>query len=324
MINEKFSDRLGQELPRDLATKVVYHRDRFYKFFIGRYLEGLATLFSYSCDKPFNKAMLETALRMGYGVAYGKNKLGNNVILGYIQYNNGFNFQTPDTLFKPRRFTGKDINYIVPDELLPVRAKTNQYKEIWDYDGGNTGDFVVFWNKRLNLTNDYDIISHYASELAEIVASRYSLIMQSKIMTVFTGEVGDETLNQMISAIYNGNPFVKTAKTFDIDDHMITVNNTDLANNMAELKTEYQNKIAELNALFGINVLAVDKESGVTGAEANGNLGYVTMNGNVWLESRQMTLNLFNKRFGTDYHVTIDSNAVGKLGSENYENNDDD
>lgn len=325
MVNEKYGNKLGVDLSQDLALKVVHHRDTFYKFFVGRYLEGLATLFSYSCDKPFNKAVLETALRMGYGVAYGKNKNGTPCILGYIQYNNGFNFQTPDTLFKPRRFTGNDINYIVPDELLPERAKTNQYLEIWDNDGANTGDFVVFWNKRIQLTNDYDVIRHYASELSEIVASRYSLIMQAKIMTIFSGEVGDETLNQMITALYNGNPYVKVAKTFDVEDNVLKIDNASLANNLAQLKTEYQNEIAELNASFGINVLAVDKESGVTDAEANGNLGYVTMNGNIWLESRQMALDRYNKRFGTNYQVTIDSNAVGKLaGDTNNENNDND
>lgn len=324
MTNEQLGDRLGQDLSRDLSQKVVQHRDDFYQFFVGRYIEGLATLFSYSCDKPFNKMTLEIALRMGYGVAYGKNKFGNPCILGYIQYNNGFNYQTPDTLFKPRRFTGADINYIVPDEVLPERAKTHQFVEIWDNDGANTGDFVVFWNKRIQLVNDYQVISHYASELAEIVASRYSLIMQSKIMTVFAGNVGDETINQLISDLYNGNPFVKLGKQFDVEDNIIKVDNTNLSNNLAQLKTEYQNEIAELNASFGINVLAVDKESGVTDAEANGNLGYVTMNGNIWLESRQLALDRYNKRYGTDFKVTIDGNAVGKLaGDTQHESNDD-
>ena len=144
-------------------------------------------------------------------------------------------------------------------------------------------------------------------------------------MTIFSGEVGDETLNQMITALYNGNPYVKVAKTFDVEDNVLKIDNASLANNLAQLKTEYQNEIAELNASFGINVLAVDKESGVTDAEANGNLGYVTMNGNIWLESRQMALDRYNKRFGTNYQVTIDSNAVGKLaGDTNNENNDDD
>lgn len=315
------NDRLGVELSRDLSRKVIEHRDKFYDFFIGRYMEGLANLFYYSI-KPFDKATLEIALREGYGVAVGTNKFGQLGILGYIN-NNQFAYNRPDLLLKPKRYTGNMINYTMPSDLLPERAKTNQFLEIWNWDNGQTGDFVVFWNKQINLTNDFQIIQHYAEELAEIVASRFSLIMQAKIQTVLTGDPGDETINQMISAIYNGNPFVKLAKTFDIEDHLITINNTDLANNLAQLKTEYQNKIAELNALFGINVLAVDKESGVTASEANGNLGYVTMNGNVWLESRQKALDLLNARFNKKYTVSIDKDAVGMLGMNQNEDNND-
>lgn len=315
------NDRLGVELSRDLSRKVIEHRDKFYDFFIGRYMEGLANLFYYSI-KPFDKATLEIALREGYGVAVGVNKFGQLGILGYIN-NNQFAYNRPDLLLKPKRYTGNMINYTMPSDLLPERAKTNQFLEIWNWDNGQTGDFVVFWNKQINLTNDFQIIQHYAEELAEIVASRFSLIMQAKIQTVLTGDPGDETINQMISAIYNGNPFVKLAKTFDIEDHLITINNTDLANNLAQLKTEYQNKIAELNALFGINVLAVDKESGVTTSEANGNLGYVTMNGNVWLESRQKALDLLNARFNKKYTVSIDKDAVGMLGMNQNEDNND-
>lgn len=315
------NDRLGVELSRDLSRKVIEHRDKFYDFFIGRYMEGLANLFYYSI-KPFDKATLEIALREGYGVAVGVNKFGQLGILGYIN-NNQFAYNRPDLLLKPKRYTGNMINYTMPSDLLPERAKTNQFLEIWNWDNGQTGDFVVFWNKQINLTNDFQIIQHYGEELAEIVASRFSLIMQAKIQTVLTGDPGDETINQMISAIYNGNPFVKLAKTFDIEDHLITINNTDLANNLAQLKTEYQNKIAELNALFGINVLAVDKESGVTASEANGNLGYVTMNGNVWLESRQKALDLLNARFNKKYTVSIDKDAVGMLGMNQNEDNND-
>ena len=314
------SDRVGIGIASDLSKKVVEHRNRFYHFFIGRYLEGLANLFYYNI-KPFDKASLEIALRQGYGVAVGLNKFDQLQVLGYIN-NNQFAFNRPDLLLKPRRYTGKDINFTIPSELLPERANTKNYLEIWSYDNGCTGDFVVFWNKQINLTNDFEIVDHYASELAEIVASRYSLIIQAKAQTVLTGDPNDETLNQMISAIYNGNPFVRLAKTFDIDDHLIQIDNSNLANDLQQLKAEYQTKIAELNSMFGINVLSVEKESGVTASEANGNLGYVTMNGNIWIESRQKALDLLNKRFHKSYGVSIDKTAVAILGSDINENND--
>lgn len=316
------SDRVGVDIASDLSKKVVEHRNRFYHFFIGRYLEGLANLFYYNI-KPFDKASLEIALRQGYGVAVGLNKFDQLQVLGYIN-NNQFAFNRPDLLLKPRRYTGRDINFTIPSELLPERANTKNYLEIWSYDNGCTGDFVVFWNKQINLTNDFEIVDHYASELAEIVASRFSLIIQAKAQTVLTGDPNDETLNQMISAIYNGNPFVRLAKTFDVDDHLIQIDNSNLANDLQQLKAEYQTKIAELNSMFGINVLSVEKESGVTASEANGNLGYVTMNGNIWLESRQKALDLLNKRFHKSYGVSIDKTAVAILGSDINENNDND
>lgn len=315
------SDRVGVDIASDLSKKVVEHRDRFYHFFIGRYLEGLANLFYYNI-KPFDKASLEIALRQGYGVAVGLNKFDQLQVLGYIN-NNQFAFNRPDLLLKPRRYTGRDINFTIPSELLPERANTKNYLEIWNYDNGCTGDFVVFWNKQINLTNDFEVVEHYASELAEIVASRFSLIIQAKAQTVLTGDPNDETLNQMISAIYNGNPFVRLAKTFDVDDHLIQIDNSNLANDLQQLKAEYQTKIAELNSMFGINVLSVEKESGVTASEANGNLGYVTMNGNIWLESRQKALDLLNKRFHKSYGVSIDKTAVAILGSDINENNND-
>lgn len=314
-------DRVGEDITGELSKKVVKHRNTFYHFFISRYLEGLANLFYYNI-KPFDKASLEIALREGYGVAVGLNKFDQLQVLGYIN-NNQFAFNRPDLLLKPRRYVGSDINFTIPDELLPERAKTKNYLEIWQYDGGATGDFVVFWNKQINLTNDYEIVEHYASELAEIVASRFSLIIQAKAQTVLAGDPDDQTLNQMISAIYNGNPFVRLARTFDIDDHLIQIDNSNLASDLQQLKAEYQTKIAELNSLFGINILSVEKESGVTSSEANGNLGYVSMNANIWLESRQKALDLLNARFNKHYNVSIDKSAVGVLGSNINEDNDD-
>lgn len=309
------NDGLGQELKKELAKKVQTHRDNFHHFLVGRYLEGLSTLFFYDFKRPFDKARLEIALRQGYGVAVGPNKLGQTVILGTVMDMYGYQtYTTMNALMYQPRLTGNDINWVLPKSLRPDHYEL--LKEIVDNDKAQTGSFVVFHNKPIVLTSDFSIIEHYADELAEIVASRFSLVMQSKIMTVITSEVGDETANQLVSALYNGNPFATVGKMFDIEDNIIHIDNPSLAQNLQELKTEYQHKIAELNSLFGINVLAVDKESGVTDSEANGNLAYTTMNGNIYLECRQHTLDLYNHRFGTDYSIRIDSNAVGELSKD--------
>lgn len=300
---------IKQDLTKELARKVVEHRNEFHDFFVSRYIELLINLFDYNIA-PFDKANVELALRQGYGVVFGKNLLGQDTVLGYIPFND--TFQQPFTLYR-RRFTGKDITYTLPDALLPDNAKTNEFLEIWDADRGLTGDFVVITNKQINLTNDYRIIKYYADELAEIESSRFSLIIQAKIQTILAGEPQDESIDQMISAIYNGNPFVRLTKQFDIEDNLIHIDNPNLSTNLQQLKMEYQNKIGELNAIFGINVLSVDKASGVTTSESNGNLSYVIGNANIWVESRQKALNLYNVRFGTNYQVKIDTDNGNTL-----------
>lgn len=293
------SDKLGQEITKELAEKVITHRNNFYEFFMGKYMEGLTALFSYQVGKPVNSAKIELALRSGLAVAYGKNKLGNDCILGYVKNDNTLNNNSIDLCLRDRIATGKDIQYIIPESIrLPVQ------REITELDDCAKGDFTIIRNKDLWLVNDYDIIRHYADELAEIVASRFSLIIQSKVMTVFYGEVGNESLEQMIANLYNGSPVLKASKLFDVEDNMFTIENPNLANTLQQLKTEYQNKIAELNALFGVNVLAVSKESGVTESESNGNLSYVKTNLNTYLRPRQKAFELYNRRYGTNYKVT--------------------
>lgn len=310
---------IKKDLQRELSRKVVEHRDRFYNFFVSRYIEMLANLYQYNI-KPFNKGQVELALRQGYGVVFGKNILKQDTVIGYTQTQDQLNM--PDILYRPR-LTGRNITWTLPKALRPEGWNTSDYVEIWEKDNGLTGDFVVIQNKTLNLTSDYSIIQYYAEQLAEIVASRFSLVIQSKIMTAILGEPGDTTVDDMISALYNGNPFIRIGRDFDIEDNVLHIDNSSLASNLAQLKTEYQNELAELNASFGINILSVDKSSGVTTSEANGNLSYVTGNANIWLESRQKALDLYNARFGTDYTVKIDTDNGNVLKGQDGEGTSD-
>lgn len=310
---------IKKDLQRELSRKVVEHRDRFYNFFVSRYIEMLANLYQYNI-KPFNKGQVELTLRQGYGVVFGKNILKQDTVIGYTQTQDQLNM--PDILYRPR-LTGRNITWTLPKALRPEGWNTSDYVEIWEKDNGLTGDFVVIQNKTLNLTSDYSIIQYYAEQLAEIVASRFSLVIQSKIMTAILGEPGDTTVDDMISALYNGNPFIRIGRDFDIEDNVLHIDNSSLASNLAQLKTEYQNELAELNASFGINILSVDKSSGVTTSEANGNLSYVTGNANIWLESRQKALDLYNARFGTDYTVKIDTDNGNVLKGQDGEGTSD-
>lgn len=304
---------LGQELTAELGEKVVYHRNQFHDWFVGRYVEGLSALFSYQLGGyPIDTQALEIALRQGYGVAVGTDINDNFAIYGYVKTAN-YNNVNINYLLAPRApIKGSEIYWTLPASLRPDNYK--EITEITAQDSAVSGRFVVFWNKAINFTNDYRIIENYADELAEIVASRFSLEIQSKVTTVFMSDIGDETINQMVAKIYNGSPFVKTGNQFDVRDNIYKIGNEGIGETLQTLKNEYQNKIAELNSVFGLNVLSFEKTSGVSETEAQGNSEYVSFNANIWLKPRQQALNLLNKHYATSFSVGFNDNAVKSLG----------
>ena len=309
---------LGQELTSELGEKVVYHRDQFHEWFVGRYIEGLTALFSYNFGGyPIDTQALEIALRQGYGVAVGTDINNNFCIYGYVKTANYNNYNINYLLAPRTPIKGSEIFWTLPASLRPDGYK--DITEITSQDSAVSGRFVVFWNKALNFTNDFRIIENYADELSEIVASRFSLEIQSKVTTIFMSDVGDETINQMVSKLYNGTPFVKTGSNFDVRENVYKIGNDGVGDTLQTLKNEYQNKIAELNSVFGLNVLSFEKASGVSETESQGNSEYVSFNANVWLKPRQQALNLLNRHYATDFSVTISNESarlIGGLASE--------
>lgn len=304
---------LGQELTSELGEKVVYHRDQFHEWFVGRYIEGLTALFSYNFGGyPIDTQALEIALRQGYGVAVGTDINDNFCIYGYVKTANYNNYNINYLLAPRAPIKGSEIFWTLPASLRPDGYK--DITEITSQDSAVSGRFVVFWNKALNFTNDFRIIENYADELSEIVASRFSLEIQSKVTTIFMSDVGDETINQMVSKLYNGTPFVKTGSNFDVRDNVYKIGNDGVGDTLQTLKNEYQNKIAELNSVFGLNVLSFEKASGVSETESQGNSEYVSFNANVWLKPRQQSLNLLNKHYATDFSVAISNESARLIG----------
>lgn len=304
---------LGQELTSELGEKVVYHRDQFHEWFVGRYIEGLSALFSYNFNGyPIDTQALEIALRQGYGVAIGTDINDNFAIYGYVKTAN-YNNVNINYLLAPRKpIKGSEIFWTLPAYLRPDNYK--DISEITAQDSAASGRFVVFWNKALNFTNDFRIIENYADELAEIVASRFSLEIQSKVTTIFMSDIGDETINQMVSKIYNGTPFVKTGNNFDVRDNVYKIGNDGVGDTLQLLKNEYQNKIAELNSVFGLNVLSFEKTSGVSETESQGNTAYVSFNANIWLKPRQHALDLLNRHYATSFSVKINDESAKLIG----------
>jgi hypothetical protein len=139
--------------------------------------------------------------------------------------------------------------------------------------------------------------------------------MQVKITTLFLGDVNDETTNELVSDIYNGNPYIKASKLFDPNDQIYHMNNDNVAQNFQELKREYQNKISELNNMLGMNSLAVEKSSGVSDTEANSNRAYTTSNANIYLDGRNNGLFKLNKRY-QEYGLALEAMYNDEVVSE--------
>lgn len=307
------------ELNQDISRRVMEHRNRFRRLIFNRYVEFLPLLINYTNKNTvsINFLQLETGLRQGYQVVIGKARNEEIMILGYIHnhyyknsedYFNHFNFNTE------YRLTEKDIIYTIPEYLRPDYAL-----EIQHYDNARSGDFIVMRNKPVNLSNDYEIIEHYCDELAEVVLSRFSLIMQSKFSKVFKSDINDETVNQFITQLFNGSPFIKTDGYFDAEEDIIELESDYVVNALSEMKREYQNKISELSNFLGINSLAVDKESGVSDTEANSNRSFTTSNSNIYLRGRD-PLQLLNQRFGLDIQPYYDDEATSQIDMQNMAN----
>ena len=311
---------LDSTLPKTLKEKVVSHRERFAQIFMARYLEMLPSLIHYKNSETVSVDFLkvEIALRHGFDVVIGETTLGNIQVIGYT--NTQETKTNPKDLWTTKVLSKSNINFIIDKKY-----QLDIYQEITDVDSSLTGNFVVLRNKNIQYVDDLIVLKHYVDELAEIVLSRYSISMQVKISTLFKGEAGDESINEIISDIYNGNPYIKSSKLFDPDDQIYHMENQSLAQNFQELKREYQNKISELNNALGMNSLAVEKSSGVSDVEAQSNRAFTTSNANIYLDGRNNGLKRLNKRYGLQLEAMYNDEVVSEFQElANVEGDEDD
>lgn len=291
-----------------IKQRVVTHRNRFYKLIYNRYAEILPFTISYeNIDERFKVDLiqLESMLRHNYNVAIGEDVTGDIVILGYVILSNKNNF---DYHYLPKTYTKKDINFIINEAyILPQYTQLNQFNK--------NGNFIVIQNKVYNYINDYEIIEHYAKEIAEISLSRFSLILQAKVMTFFRGDLNGDDLEEVIDDLFNGAPAIKTSVQFDVNENIIRFDNGNITSTLTELKREFQNKLSELNSMLGLSSLGVDKESGVSDEEAQSNASFKKSNENIYLFTRNNSLKYLNERYKMDIHAEFSENMVKELSS---------
>lgn len=298
------------EANQKIERRVMEHRNRFRRLIFNRYAEFLPLLINYTNkqDTAIDFLKLEKALRNNYNVVIGQARNNQIMILGYV-HDTHFNDDVGDNFYLKhnRALTKENINFIVPTYLIP-----NEMLEITYEDGCTSGDFVVMRNKPVHLNNDYTIINHYCDELAEVTLSRFSLIMQAKFSKIFMSEVNDESINQFITKLFNGSPFMKMAPTFNPEENIVDLGSDYITNALVELKREYQNKISELSNFLGVNSLAVDKESGVSDEEAKSNRAFTTSNSNIYIRGRE-SIKKLNRRFDLNVIPYYDDEAVSKM-----------
>ena len=297
---------IDQDLSGKVGDRIVNHRNEFYQMFIRRYAELLPLTIGYEGTTTkkvsIDPIQIEEILRNGYQVALGQTTKGVTMLLGTIKSTN--NQIAP---YYYNVLNEKDIEFFIPKEL-----QLKHYTNITPFQDGN---FIILRNKPLTYMSDFMVVRYYANELAEIVTSRYSLVMQSKILTFVRDDVGSEDASEIVNKLYNGIPYVKSSKQFDPEESILQWNGIDAISKLAELKREYQNKIAELNAMLGLNTLGVDKESGVSDAEAQSNKSFKKANENIYLTARNEPLALYNKKYGTNIHAEYRDQQVKELSS---------
>lgn len=303
------SGALDTELSNALKSIVVKKKNDFVRLKTLKYKEILPVLITYKgvLDTGIDIVKLEVMLRNGNDVVIGKNKNDVLCILGYVT--TPFYESNPEIFYTEQTVKYEDIHFIVNDHVKP---DPENFEEISNHNKCTTGEFVVIRNKVLNYVNDFELVEYYVDTMAEIMLSRYSIILQTRVNTFLKGQRGDETINQVLSDVYNGMPFPKVTDLFDIEESVHSLNNN-YSNVLEDLKRELQNWISELNNEIGIQSLAVDKASGVNEVESKSNHASTSANANLYIKGRNEPLKKLNKRFGTELIAMYDDNVISEM-----------
>lgn len=295
---------VSAEKSKDLELKVIAHRNEFYWLIIARYREIIVNIRQYkNLPASINKYKLENLLRQNQQPVIGRGANGLDMILGVI--NSNYTTSDPMAVFNMLPLTKNAIQWLVPDYLIP----SHDIREITQLDDATSGDFVILRNKPITHVNDFQLIDFYAKELAEIVASRYSLIIQSKVSTVLQSDINDETINQAIEKLYNGAPFMKVSELFN-PDNVLTLGNESVGALLKQNDEQYNNTLKQLNNHLAIDSAGVNKLSGVSDDEVASNNDFITANANMYINGIEEPFLLYNKRMGTDYHVYFENQTV--------------
>ena len=231
-------------------------------------------------------------------------------MLGYVK--SRLTNSDPANMWNSSHLNAKDIQFIIPDILIP--RDTSELTQ-----DNPAGTFIVLRNKVVSFISDFETINMYAKKFAEIEASYYSLIIQSKVTTIFQSDINDETTNQQIEAMYNGAPYLKLSSLMHPDRDILTVANDHFSNQVDAIKNAENDIISQLNNAIGIDGTGISKNSGVSDEEVHANDQIVNATGNIYINGVQEPLTLWNNTYGTKMFVYLNQVPT----SDNKEDNAD-
>lgn len=290
-------DGVNIEKSQDLELKVISHRNESYRWFYNHYVELIINQRNYiNLPTTVNKYKLEHFLRYGYDVILGLDATGTFRMLGYVK--SRLTNSDPANMWNSSHLSARDIQFIVPDILIP--HNTSELTQ-----DNPTGTFIILRNKVLSLISDFETINMYAKKYAEIEASYYSLIIQSKVTTIFQSDINDDTTNQQIEAMYNGAPYLKLSSLMHPDRDILTVANDHFSNQIDAIKNAENDIISQLNNAIGIDGTGISKNSGVSDEEVHANDQIVNATGNIYINGIQEPLTLWNDTYGTKMFVYL-------------------
>lgn len=159
------------------------------------------------------------------------------------------------------------------------------------------------------------VVNFFADRLAELMASRLSLILQAKVTSVIPVENGNsEDANQIAANLLNGAPYLIMNKDrMRLKDMVVTIGDSSIPERIKTLKTAFNDEQNELNNMLGINTVGVDKASGVSDKEADSNNDYVTSTTNMYIRGVQHGLDLYNTRFHKKMYVYMNQPSLAEL-----------
>lgn len=303
------------EQSKQLELMVINHRNQARAWFIGKYYEIIMNLRSYyNLPTTVNQRRMEEFLRWGYDVALGLDKFKRFVILGYISNNQTISNPANTWGFYPR-LRGSDINWVIDESMRPEDPKelTDLHKD---------GNFIVVRNKPISFTSDIQMLKLWGDKYAEAEASYFSMIIQAKTNTFIQTDagVGDETANQIATAVYNARPTVKVSKFVHPERDIIPMSLGTRGDDLKTMREIQQNIFNELNTQFGIDAAGITKESGTSDAEVHSNDDSVMAVALTYTRGIQEPFDWWNAAYDKNYAVAINKYQGVRSDNENDDN----